>query len=266
LHHTAPDLALDEHRIDHRAAILSDREVEKLDKARLQIDRYNGTVCRVGRCTSTIRATTYAERVGSFPKLEDQMCGFAPHFRVGDHQVRLNAAEHVLCNVGAYSSFPITCGVEPFMALADLPGPYRVPEYRARARGVASNTCPMAPYRGVSRPVITAAMERLMDCAAVRLGLDTLEIRRRNLIAEFPHTSVTGVVHDPGSYREAMEAAARVVDLAQFRARQEAARAEGCWLGLGISVFAERTGPGTPAFAARRMVITPGRVTCSDDT
>ena len=161
----------------------------------------------------------------------------------------------VLC---AYSSFPVTCGVEPLMALADMPGPYQVPEYRARARGVASNTCPMAPYRGVSRPVITAAMERLMDCAAARLGLDPLEIRRRNLITEFPHVSATGVVHDPGSYREAMEAAAQVVDIAQFRAPQQAARAEGRWLGLGISVFAERTGPGTPAFAARRMVITPG--------
>ena len=46
-----------------------------------------------------------------------------------------------------------------------------------------------------------------MDCAAARLGLDPLEIRRRNLITEFPHTSATGVVHDPGSYREAMEAA-----------------------------------------------------------
>ena len=69
---------------------------------------------------------------------------------------------------------------------------------------------------------------------------------------------MTGIVHDPGSYREAMEAAARVVDLLQFRARQRAARADGCWLGLGISVFAERTGPGTPAFAARRMVMTPG--------
>ena len=116
----------------------------------------------------------------------------------------------------------------------------------------------MAPYRGVSRPVITAAMERLMDCAAARLGLDTLEMRRRNLIAEFPYTSVTGVVHDIGSYRDAMEAAVKVVDIAQFRARQQTARAEGRWFGLGMSVFAERTGPGTPAFAARRMVITPG--------
>jgi aerobic carbon-monoxide dehydrogenase large subunit len=164
----------------------------------------------------------------------------------------------ILCNVGAYSSFPTTCGVEPLMALFDLPGPYRVPEYRVRARAVASNTCPMAPYRGVSRPVITAAIERLMDNAARRLRLDPLEIRRRNLVAEFPHTSVTGVVQDAGSYREAMEEAARLVDIAAFRERQRSARTEGRHLGLGVSVFSERTGPGSPAFAGRRMAITPG--------
>ena len=201
--------------------------------------------------------------------IEDRLENLTASFHARDQRLHLRGAfdadgrllaidADILCNVGAYSNFPATCGVEPLMALADMPGPYRVPEYRARARGVASNTCPMAPYRGVSRPVITAAMERLMDCAAARLGLDALEIRRRNLITEFPHTSVTGVVHDPGSYREAMEAAARVVDFAQFRARQQTARADGRWLGLGMSVFAERTGPGTPAFAARRMAINPG--------
>ena len=201
--------------------------------------------------------------------IEDRLENLTASFHARDQRLHLRGAldvdgrllaidADVLCNVGAYSNFPATCGVEPLMALADMPGPYRLDEYRARARGVASNTCPMAPYRGVSRPVITAAMERLMDCAADRLGLDTLEIRRRNLITEFPHTSVTGVVHDPGSYREAMEAAARVVDFAEFRAAQQTARADGCWLGLGMSVFAERTGPGTPAFAARRMVIAPG--------
>ena len=73
-------------------------------------------------------------------------------------------------------------------------------------------------------------------------------------ITEFPRTSVTGVVHDPGSYREAMGAAARVVDFGQFRARQQTARADGRWLGLRVSVFSERTGPGTPAFAARRRM------------
>jgi aerobic carbon-monoxide dehydrogenase large subunit len=164
----------------------------------------------------------------------------------------------VLCNVGAYSTFPATCGVEPLMALADLPGPYRVPEYRVRVRAIASNTCPMAPYRGVSRPVITAAIERLMERAAVLLGLDPLEIRRRNLITAFPHRSVTGIVQDAGSYCEAMEEAARRVDIPSFRRRQRAARAAGRHLGLGISVFSERTGPGSPAFAARGMAITPG--------
>ena len=201
--------------------------------------------------------------------IEDRLENLTASFHARDQRLHLRGAFNadgrllaidadILCNVGAYSNFPATCGVEPLMALADMPGPYRVRGYRARARAVASNTCPMAPYRGVSRPVITAAMERLMDCAAARLGLDALEIRRRNLITEFPHTSVTGVVHDPGSYREAMEAATRVVDFGQFRARQQTARADGRWLGLGMSVFAERTGPGTPAFAARRMVIAPG--------
>ena len=201
--------------------------------------------------------------------IEDRLENLTASFHARDQRLHLRGAFHadgrllaidadILCNVGAYSNFPATCGVEPLMAMADMPGPYRVPEYRARARGIATNTCPMAPYRGVSRPVITAAMERLMDYAAARLELDPLEIRRRNLITEFPHTSVTVVVHDPGSYREAMEAAARVVDVAQFRERQQEARLDGRWLGLGMSVFAERTGPGTPAFAARRMVITPG--------
>jgi carbon-monoxide dehydrogenase large subunit len=178
--------------------------------------------------------------------IEDRLENLTASFHARDQRLHMRGAfdadgrllaidADVLCNVGAYSNFPATCGVEPLMALADMPGPYRVPQYRARARAVASNTCPMAPYRGVSRPVITAAMERLMDCAAVRLGLDVLEIRRRNLTGEFPHTSVTGVVQDAGSYREAMEAAARVVDFAQFRARQHKARADGCWVHFPFS-------------------------------
>jgi carbon-monoxide dehydrogenase large subunit len=176
-----------------------------------------------------------------------------------DHQGQLLALDaDILCNVGAYSNFPATSGVEPLMALADLPGPYALRNYRARARGIATNTCPMAPYRGVSRPVITAAMERLMDCAAASLGRDAVAVRRRNLMTSFPTISATGIVHDAGRYREAMDRAAEIVDVAGFRARQQAARAAGRYLGLGFSVFAERTGYGTSAFAARRMEITPG--------
>ena len=164
----------------------------------------------------------------------------------------------VIANIGAYSCFPTTCGVEPLMALAELPGPYDVRAYSCRARGVATNTCTMAPYRGVSRPVITFAIERLMDKAAAEFGLSTVEIRRRNLIDSFPYTSATGLVFDEGSYIETLDKAAAHVDLLAFRARQRDARAAGRYLGIGFATFSERTGYGSPAFAARGMEITPG--------
>jgi carbon-monoxide dehydrogenase large subunit len=164
----------------------------------------------------------------------------------------------VVANIGAYSCFPTTCGVEPLMAMAEMPGPYDVRAYSCRARGVATHTCTMAPYRGVSRPVITFAMERLMDKAAAAFAQSPVEIRRRNLIARFPYTSATGLVFDEGSYLETLEKAAAYVDLQAFRQRQREAREEGRYLGIGFATFSERTGYGSPAFAARGMEITPG--------
>jgi len=164
----------------------------------------------------------------------------------------------IVANIGAYSCFPTSCGVEPLMAAAELPGPYDVQAYCCVARGVATHTCPMAPYRGVSRPVITLAMERLMDKAAAELEIDPIEIRRRNLVDRFPYTSATGLVFDQGSYRETLEMAAARVGLPAFRAHQNAARERGAYLGIGFAAFSERTGYGSPAFAARGMEVTPG--------
>jgi carbon-monoxide dehydrogenase large subunit len=144
------------------------------------------------------------------------------------------------------------------MAMAELPGPYDVREYACVSRGVVTNTCPMGPYRGVSRPVITFALERLMDKAAAAFGIDPIDIRRRNLIDRFPYTSAMGLVFDEASYRQTMEMAVEHIDLAAFRARQKQARAQGRYLGIGFATFSERTGYGSPAFAARGMEITPG--------
>jgi len=172
---------------------------------------------------------------------------------------RLLAVEaDIRCNVGAYSCYPITCGVEPLMAMAEFPGPYDVREYKVRSRGVTTNTCPMAPYRGVSRPAITLSMERLMDSAAARLSIDPVEMRRRNLVSTFPYKTVTGLTYDEGSYRQSLDLAAETVGVAAFRERQRVALAEGRYVGVGFSVFNERSGYGTPAFAARSMDITPG--------
>ncbi|MFE3836532.1 xanthine dehydrogenase family protein molybdopterin-binding subunit [Pseudogemmobacter sonorensis] len=161
-------------------------------------------------------------------------------------------------NVGAFSVYPVTCGVEPLMAFAELPGPYDFSHYGARSVGVTSNTAMMAPYRGVSRPMLTYSMEQLMDRAGAKLGIDPIDMRRRNLITRFPHTSPTGLIFDEASYLEAMEEAVKIADYPGFRARQAEARKRGRYLGIGLSVFSERTGYGTPAFAARKMAIVPG--------
>jgi carbon-monoxide dehydrogenase large subunit len=164
----------------------------------------------------------------------------------------------VVANVGAYSCFPTTCGVEPLMAMAEMPGPYDVREYACRSRGVLTHSCPIAPFRGVSRPVITFVMERLMDKAANEFGIAPDEIRRRNLVRTFPYTSVTGLVFDEASYLQTLDMAVAAADIPAFRYRQKEARRIGRYLGLGIATFSERTGYGTPAFAARGMEITPG--------
>ncbi|HEV2956457.1 MAG TPA: xanthine dehydrogenase family protein molybdopterin-binding subunit [Xanthobacteraceae bacterium] len=167
-------------------------------------------------------------------------------------------AADMIANVGAYSCFPTTCAVEPLMAMVELPGPYDVRAYRCTARGVLTHTCPMAPYRGVSRPVLTLAIERLMDRAAAAFGIEPSEMRRRNLIDNFPYVSATGLTFDEGSYVETMDVAVNAVALPAFRVRQREARKQGRYLGIGLSTFSERTGYGTPAFAARGMEITPG--------
>src|SRR6185437_5144849 len=147
---------------------------------------------------------------------------------------------------------------EPLMALAEMPGPYDFHAYRCVSRGAITNTCPMAPYRGVSRPVITFVLERLMDKAARAFGIEPAEIRRRNLIGKFPYTSAAGLKFDEASYKETLEMAVAAIDLPAFRKRQAGARARGRYLGIGFATFSERTGYGSPAFAARGMAITPG--------
>ena len=200
---------------------------------------------------------------------EDRRENLIASFHSRDQWVTLNAAfdrnaklialkADIISNVGAYSCYPTTCAVEPLMAMAEFPGPYDFRAYRCRARGVVTNTCTMAPYRGVSRPVITFVLERAMDKAAVAFGLDPIDIRRRNLIEAFPYTSAAGLVFDEASYKQTLEMAVAAIDVPAFRKRQQEARTQDRYLGIGFATFSERTGYGSPAFAARGMEITPG--------
>ncbi len=198
---------------------------------------------------------------------ENIVASFAGHEQV--HEMTAGFTEEgvftalstvVWCDVGAYSAYPFTCAVEPLMAAGELPGPYKVPRYASRGVAVATNKSPTAPYRGVSRPQITLAIERLLDEAARRLDIDRAEIRRRNLIGpeDFPHTGANLVTYDAGTYGESLEMCLAEIGYEEWPERQERARAEGRLLGLGFVCFSERTGYGTPVFAGRGMAVTPG--------
>ena len=186
----------------------------------------------------------------------DQYLTLAGAFDADAKLIALKA--DIIANVGAYSCFPTTAGIEPLMAMAELPGPYDFRHYECRARGVVTNTCTIAPYRGVSRPVNAFGLERLMDKAAAAFGLDVVEIRRRNLVDRFPYTTAYGLELDEASYRQTLDVVAKAIDLPAFRARQSEARAQGRHLGIGFATFCERTGYGTATFVERGMAITPG--------
>lgn len=229
-----------------------------------------GQKCVVSR--EELLVSIAAQRLGRPVKwVEDRQENLTASFHGHEQRYEVSAAfdeegrilalkADIACDVGAYSCYPFTCGVEPLMAQAEMPGPYRLKRYWSRARAVTTNKVPMAPYRGVSRPQFTFVMERLMQKAAKELDMDAVEIRRRNLITgeEFPYESPTGVVYDPGSYIESLEKCAEALDFGAWKKRQYEARREGRLIGLGFSSFAERTGYGTRAFALRKMAITPG--------
>jgi carbon-monoxide dehydrogenase large subunit len=165
-----------------------------------------------------------------------------------------------VCNAGAYSVYPWTAGLEPLMAGGLLPGPYRVEHYRCDVSGVATNTAPAGPYRGVARPATVFVMERLLDTAAARLGIDPVEIRRVNLISpeEIPYRAATRLVHDSRTYGAVLDAALKLLDYQGFRASQAAARDEGRLLGVGFAVYNELTGMGGKSSPGPGVTFRPG--------
>lgn len=172
----------------------------------------------------------------------------------------------VTCNVGAYSVYPWTAGIEPLMAGGLLPGPYRLAHYRCTVRGVATNTAPSGPYRGVARPATVFAMEQVLDDAAARLGVSGLDIRRRNLIArrDVPYRMPSRLVDDSGWYGECLEAAVAAIGYDQVRVEQRRRRqAGGNPIGVGLACYNELTGLGRAASAGPRMPFRTGHDACT---
>ena len=169
----------------------------------------------------------------------------------------------VIGDVGAYSIYPWTAALEPVQVVSFLPGPYRVEHYRGRVQAVATSKAPTGPYRGVGRPISTFVMERLMDMAAVKLGMDPKDIRLRNLVksAEFPYKIGSGIVWDQSGFCEGLAAACDKIGYDALRNRQAEARAAGRWFGIGIATYAELTGIGSRISVAPGMTINTGTET-----
>jgi aerobic carbon-monoxide dehydrogenase large subunit len=176
------------------------------------------------------------------------------HDRDG-HLLALRVLMYVDC--GAYSVYPWTATMDTGMALGILPGPYRLRNYECTGYSVTTNKCPLGPYRGVSRPAACFTIERVMDAIANAVGIDTIEVRRRNLVRpdEFPYTSVTGLVYDSGSFLESMDRLVEISDLDALRRMQAEALRNGRYLGIGIGCYTEQTAHTTNEFIKRGVPI-----------
>ena len=152
-------------------------------------------------------------------------------------------------DAGAYPSLPIPISMYPDLVRVLLPNGYRVPAYRFMGRVAFTNKDHYVSYRGPWASE-TWARERLLDLIASELGLDRVEVRRRNLYGpeDMPTAMVTGPALDAITVRETLEVAASACDYAGFAARQSQARADGRLLGLGLASFIE-IAPGPPNFA-----------------
>ncbi len=151
----------------------------------------------------------------------------------------------VICEAGAY---PGIGAFLPFLTRMMGQGVYEIPKVEVTSRSVATNTTTTGAYRGAGRPEAAAFLERIMDMAAAELGMDPVEIRKKNFIGpdRFPHTTVTGANYDVGEYAKALDEACRIAGYSELRADQQARRDRGDLkqLGIGVSAYVEVTAGG----------------------
>lgn len=149
----------------------------------------------------------------------------------------------VLSDAGAYAGFGGALAIGPTRMMAQ--GVYNIPRIQYEVAAAVTNTTPMGAFRGAGRPEAAELLERTMDIAARELGIDPVELRRRNLMPAFdsPVTTVMGTTYDTGDYRRALDEAVRVAGYEDLRAEQAERRRRGDrWqLGIGVSVYVEVT-------------------------
>jgi len=167
----------------------------------------------------------------------------------------LAATVHLRSDLGAYPAGGAAAGAGGFVAML-FSGPYRLAKLGFSSEAVFTNTCGNAPFRG-PWAIECIAREQMVDAVAQELGLDPLELRRRNVIhqSELPYSLPSGLVYDIVTPEETMEQAAAMVDWEGFRAQQAAALAEGRYIGIGMSVCIEPSAVGMGAWGTEAATV-----------
>jgi carbon-monoxide dehydrogenase large subunit len=148
-----------------------------------------------------------------------------------------------LANMGGYLSTFAT-SVPTWLHGTLLAGQYTTPAIYCNVKAVFTNTVPVDAYRGAGRPEATYVVERLMSKAARELGMDQVELRRKNFIQpnQFPYQTPVAVVYDTGNYQASMDKALELSDYQGFEARRTASKAKGKLRGIGVSCYIEACG------------------------
>jgi carbon-monoxide dehydrogenase large subunit len=172
--------------------------------------------------------------------------------------VGIDCIAHV--DAGAYSSYPISSSLEAAQIPNLLPGPYVLSAFRCRSAAVATNKCPILPYRGVARTGVCLAIETIMDAIAREAKLEPHEVRLRNMVGpeQMPFDNIVGRHFDSGDHPECLRRAVEAIRFAQVRERQRHREADGRLIGVGLSFFVEQGAHGTSVLAAWGRPIVPG--------
>jgi carbon-monoxide dehydrogenase large subunit len=166
------------------------------------------------------------------------------HVRMGATREGKITAFHVkiLADFGAYNM--LLTPLIPSLGAFVMSGCYAIPAVQTDIVGVFTNKCPTDAIRGAGRPEATHMIEVTLDQVAAELGIDPVEIRRRNFIPadSFPHAVATGVVYDSGDYDKTLDRLLELIDVEGFRREQEELRAQGIHRGIGFSTYTEICG------------------------
>ena len=148
-----------------------------------------------------------------------------------------------MANVGAYLS-NFSTATPTFLHGTLMAGNYTVPTLYVNVKAVFTNTAPVDAYRGAGRPEATYSLERAIDKCAQELGMDPLELRRKNFIKpdQFPFAAAAGLEYDTGNYDALVDKLEEIADLSGFEARRKASEAKGNLRGLGVNAYIEACG------------------------